>query len=570
MRYCWTRRLRSLLPGCILVATVVLVVDIGSVRLPAQSLGRGGMVATSHALASEAGLQLLQRGGNAFDAAIAAGAVLAVVNPFMAGMGGVGGYALIYDAKTGKTEALDFIGTAPKAATLEHFQGDKLWDFSKRATDGYSAPLVPGMVAGWAALHKRGASKSWAEILAPAIAYAEKGFPVTPAVVASMTTGDMSKVRRYPYGRGLFAREGAGTVQPGDMWVQSDLAATLKAIAAEGPDTFYKGRVAKLIASHMTQNGGLITAEDLASYSAVWSEPISTTYRGFKVMTHRPGSSGMTILQWLNVLEGYDLEAMERNSPEYIHAVTEVMKLGFLDDDRHNTGKSGAKVPLDRLLSKAYAAEQRARVNLAKAQYYPAATASTISSLGEHTNHHTVIDGSHNIVTMTETLMYASGVAVPDTGLFLNNGMCYFSLDPKDPNRVEGGARPRFVMAPTIVFRQDRPYFATGAAGGWTIPQTILQTILNIIDFRLEVGRAAGGPRFILRFLENSIPYVPGTDLALDSGMPPERRTQLEALGHRIIPGREDPAGGGGNILNTILIDPRSGALWGAGIVSTW
>jgi gamma-glutamyltranspeptidase/glutathione hydrolase len=125
-------------------------------------------------------------------------------------------------------------------------------------------------------------------------------------------------------------------------------------------------------------------------------------------------------------------------------------------------------------------------------------------------------------------------------------------------------------MAPTIVFRQDRPYFATGAAGGWTIPQTILQTILNIIDFRLEVGRAAGGPRFILRFLENSIPYVPGTDLALDSGMPPERRKQLEALGHRIIPGREDPAGGGGNILNTILIDPRSGALWGAGIVSTW
>ena len=532
MRYCWKRRLHSLLPGCILVATVVLVVDTFTVRLPAQSIGRGGMVATSHALASEAGLQLLQRGGNAFDAAIAAGAVLAVVNPFMAGMGGVGGYALIYDAKTGKTEALDFIGTAPKSATLEHFQGDKLWDFSKRATDGYSAPLVPGIVAGWAALHKRGASKSWAEILAPAIAYAEKGFPVTPAVVSSMTTGDMSKVRRYPYGRSLFAREGAGTVQPGDMWVQNDLAATLKAIATEGPDTFYKGRVAKLIASHMAQNGGLLTAEDLASYTAVWSEPISTTYRGFKVMTHRPGSSGMTILQWLNVLEQYDLEAMERNSPEYIHLVTEVMKLGFLDDDRHNTGKSGAKVPLDRLLSKAYTAEQRARVNLTKAQYYPAASASTISSLGEHTNHHTVIDGNHNIVTMTETLMYASGVAVPDTGLFLNNGMCYFSLDPKDPNRVEGGARPRFVMAPTIVFRQERPYFATGAAGGWTIPQTILQTILNVIDFRLEVGRAAGGPRFILRFLENSIPYVPGTDLALDTGMPPERRKQLEALGH--------------------------------------
>ena len=361
MRYCWTRRRQSLLPRCILVVTVALVVDTVTVRLPAQSIGRGGMVATSHALASEAGLQLLQRGGNAFDAAIAAGAVLAVVNPFMAGMGGVGGYTLIYDAKTGKTEALDFIGTAPKAATLEHFQGDKLWDFSKRATDGYSAPLVPGIVAGWAALHKRGGSKSWAEILAPAIAYAEKGFPVTPAVVASMTTGDMSKVRRYPYGRGLFAREGVGTVQPGDMWVQSDLAATLKAIAAEGPETFYKGKVAKLIASHMTQrNGGLITAEDLASYSAVWSEPISTTYRGFKVMTHRPGSWGYpdsAVAQRLGGLrprgDGAQLARVHPRGDQ-------VMKLGFLDDDRHNTGKSGAKVPLDRLLSKAYTAEQRA------------------------------------------------------------------------------------------------------------------------------------------------------------------------------------------------------------------
>ena len=419
MRYCWTRRRQSLLPRCILVVTVALVVDTVTVRLPAQSIGRGGMVATSHALASEAGLQLLQRGGNAFDAAIAAGAVLAVVNPFMAGMGGVGGYTLIYDAKTGKTEALDFIGTAPKAATLEHFQGDKLWDFSKRATDGYSAPLVPGIVAGWAALHKRGGSKSWAEILAPAIAYAEKGFPVTPAVVASMTTGDMSKVRRYPYGRGLFAREGVGTVQPGDMWVQTESAATLKAIAAEGPETFYKGKVAKLIASHMTQNGGLITAEDLASYSAVWSEPISTTYRGFKVMTHRPGSSGMTILQWLNVLEGYDLEAMERNSPEYIHVVTEVMKLGFLDDDWHNTGKSGAKVPLDRLLSKAYAAEQRARVNLAKRSTTPPPRLPRRSVPSASTqNHHTVIDGSHNIVTMTETLMYASAWRFRTPGCF--------------------------------------------------------------------------------------------------------------------------------------------------------
>jgi gamma-glutamyltranspeptidase / glutathione hydrolase len=554
--------------SAMLVVTIVSGVVV--VSLPAQSIGQNGMVATSHPLASDAGLRLLKQGGNAFDAAIAAGAVLAVVNPFMAGMGGVGGYALIHDARSGKTEALDFIGTAPKNATLEHFRGDKLWDFSKRATDGYLAPLVPGMVAGWAAVHKRGASKSWAEILQPAIEYAEHGFPVTPAVVRSMTTGEMSKARRYRYGRTLFAGVSSETVQPGDIWVQKDLAQTLKAIAAEGPEAFYKGSIAKKIAQHFAENDGLITAEDLVGYQAIWSAPIETTYRGFRVATHRPGSSGMTILQWLNVLEGYDLEAMERNSAEYIHLVSEVMKLGFLDDDRYNTGKVGAKVPLERLSSKEYAAQQRAKLNLARAQFYPPNSPATVSTLGEHTNHHTVIDKHHNVVTMTETLMYASGVAVPGTGLFLNNGMCYFSLESGDANRIEGGTRPRFVMSPTVVFRHGRPYFATGAAGGWTIPQTILQTILNVIDFRMDMSRAAGGPRFILRYLENSIPYVPGTDLSLDNGIREPVRKELEARGHRVIPARDETTPGGGSVLNSILIDPRNGVLWGGGGVVTW
>jgi gamma-glutamyltranspeptidase/glutathione hydrolase len=563
----WNSRGNWLAPA----ALALILCDTLAVSLPGQSIGRNGMVATSHPLASDAGLRLLRQGGNAFDAAIAAGAVLAVVNPFMAGMGGVGGYALIHDAKSGKTEALDFIGTAPKNATVEHYRGDKLWDFSKRATDGHLAPLVPGMVAGWAALHKRGGSKSWSEILQPAIEYAESGFPVTPAVVRSMTTGEMSKARRYSHGREIFSGSAPSTVQPGEIWIQKDLAATLKMIAAKGPDAFYRGDIAKRIAQHFAENGGLMTADDLASYEAIWSQPLETTYRGFRVATHRPGSSGMTILQWLNVLEGFDLEAMERNSAEYIHLVSEVVKLGFLDDDRYNTGKLNGKVPLGRLLSKEYAAEQRARLNLERAQFYPPNSPASISTVGEHTNHHTVIDKDHNVVTMTETLMYASGVVVPGTGLFLNNGMCYFSLEPGDANRIEGGTRPRFVMSPTIVFRHDRPYFATGAAGGWTIPQTILQTILNVIDFRMEISRAAGGPRFILRYLENSIPYVPGTDLSADSGIREPVRKKLEEMGHRVIPGREDEtSGGAGNVLNSILIDPRYGTLWGGGGVVTW
>jgi gamma-glutamyltranspeptidase/glutathione hydrolase len=535
-----------------------------------QTIARNGMVATHHPLATQAGLRILQQGGNAADAAIASAAVLAVVNPFMCGLGGVGGYAMVYDAKTGKTEALDFIGDAPKAATLDKFRGDRLWDFAKTSTDGYLAPVVPGILAGWAALHDRYGSMTWAQILAPAIDYAENGFPLTPAVAGQIASTDFGKVTTYPYGRSIFSNPDGSLLRAGDIWVQKDLAATLKQIAAKGPVEFYKGEIAKKIAGHMHDNGGLITAADLAAYEAHWSQPIETTYRGYRVLTVRPGSSGMTVLQDLNILEGFDLEAMGRNSADYIHTVAEAEKLGFLDDDQYNTGRMGAPVPLDKLLSKEYAATQRARINSKQAQYYPPYRPGSISQLGEHTNHHTVIDKNHNIVTITQTLMYPSGVVVPETGIFLNNGMCYFSLDANDPNHVEGGARPRFVMSPVIVFRFDKPYFATGAAGGWTISQTILQTILNLIDFRLTPDQAAAPPRFILRYLANSIPYVPGTDLTLDPGISDEVRKQLEARGHRIIKPRENPTAGFTPVLNTIVIDPKTGALWSGGGAAGW
>jgi gamma-glutamyltranspeptidase/glutathione hydrolase len=477
---------------------------------------------------------------------------------------------MVYDAKTGKTETLDFIGDAPKAATLDKFRGDRLWDFSKNATDGYLAPVVPGILAGLAALHDRYGSMSWAQILAPAIDYAEHGFPLTPAVANQIASPDFGKVTTYPYGRAVFSTPSGALLHAGDIWVQKDLAELLKLIAAKGPAEFYKGEIARKIAKHMRENGGLMTEEDLAAYQAHWGLPIETMYRGYRVTTVRPGSSGMTILQDLNILEGFDLESMGRNSADYIHTVSEVEKLGFLDDDEYNTGRIGASVPLDKLLSKEYATAQRARVNAKQAQYYPPYRPGSISKLGEHTNHHTVIDKNHNIVTMTQTLMYPSNVVVPGTGVFLNNGMCYFSLDPNDPNHVEGGARPRFVMSPVIVFRGEKPYFATGAAGGWTIPQTVLQTILNLIDFRLTADVAAAPPRFILRYLSNSIPYVPGTDLTIDPGIPDDVRKELEARGHRIITPRENPAPGFTPILNTIVIDPKSGALWSGGVAAWW
>jgi len=530
----------------------------------AQSvIGRNGMVTTSHHLASQAGLRILQQGGNAFDAAVAAAAVLAVVNPFMAGIGGVGGYALLYDAKTGQTFALDFIGNAPQAATVEMYRGDKQWDFAKRATDGYLSPIVPGIVAGWAAIHERFGSLSWEKIMAPAIEYVEKGFPLTSGVARSMITGEMSKVRRYQYGRRIFSNE-SRPWKTGEIWVQKDLTVTLKAIAAKGAEEFYKGETAKKIAKHFQENGGLITEEDLAAYQVRWSEPISTTYRGYRILTHGPGSSGMTILQWLNILEGFDLEAMGHNSGEYIHIVTEAMKLGFLDDDRYNTGMPRPDTPVQRLISKEYAVEQRGRIDGGKAQFYPAYTPETVSALGEHTSHHTVVDKDQNIVTITQTLMYASGVVVPETGIFFNNGMCYFHLEHGHQDQLKGGVRPRFVMSPTIFFRGEKPVFALGATGGWTIPQTIFQTVLNFIDFRMEVQRAASGPRFILSYLRNSIPYVPGTNLTV-SGISNEAKKYLEARGHRLIDSKRSS-----RALNAIFIDPKTGSLWGSRTAATW
>jgi gamma-glutamyltranspeptidase / glutathione hydrolase len=559
---------RRWVAGTLVVGMAVLGLPAYRAELPAQTIGRHGIVSTSHPLASTAGLRVLQQGGNAVDAAVASAAVLAVANPFMAGLGGVGGYALVYDAASGRTETLDFIGTAPQAARRELYLGDKLWDFGRRATDGYLAPVVPGILAGWAALHERYGRLPWAQVLAPAIEYARDGFPLTSSVARSMTTGEMSKVRRYPYGRSIFSN-GNDAWQAGEMWVQQDFATTLEAIARGGAKEFYKGSIAKKIAEDMARNGGLITLEDLANYEAVWRTPISTTYRGYDVLTQRPGSSGITILQWLNVLEGYDLERLGRNSPEYIHLVAEVEKLGFLDDDRYNTGRLSAKIPLERLISKEYAAQQRERIDLERAQFFEPLSPASISTLGEHTSHHTVVDKDHNIVTITQTLMYASGVVVPETGVILNNGMSYFSLED-DGNRIEGGERPRFVMSPVIVFRGGKPFLAVGAAGGWTIPQTILQTILNVVDFRMDVGRAAGGPRFILRFLRNSIPYVPGTDLELDGGISAEVRQKLESKGHRLVAATPPDDSGATRALNAVVIDPKSGALWGAGGAVAW
>ena len=549
--------------GAVLTAVAGLSWGLaGSGARPAEAsvMGANGMVVTSHPLAAQAGLRILQAGGNAFDAAVASAAVLAVVEPLMSGLGGVGGYALIHHAETGAVRSLDFIGAAPAAADPEAFSaGSRLWDRTHPARDSFLAPLVPGNLAGWAALLEEYGSMSWTEVLAPAIGYAEDGFAVTPAVSGAFgTSGFGADVARYPYGAGIFFK--AGQPWPvGEILKQPDLAKTLRAVAEGGPGVFYGGALAETFARTFRDNGGLLTGEDFRSYEARWSEPLRTTYRGYTVYSQPPGGSGMTVLQTLNILEQFDVAALEHNSPEFVHLVAEALKLAFVDEDGWNTGKDYAEIPLDRLLSKEYAAEQAARINPDRAQFHAAVrSASDLPTAVEHTTHHTVVDRDHNVVTITQTLMLPAGVVVPETGVIFNNGMSYFSLDPDDVNRIEAGQRPRFVMSPTIVTRFDKPYFALGSAGGWTIPQTILQVLVRALDYDMDAAAAVDAPRFVVRYLDNSIPYLPGTDLVLEKDFPAEVAEALNGRGHRL----REPANRLG-MLNAIRIVPGSGVLSG-------
>lgn len=540
----------------------ITLVFASAVRRPADGAGMSvnGMVVTSHPLAAQAGLRILQAGGNAFDAAVASAAVLAVVEPLMSGLGGVGGYALIHDAETGAIRSLDFIGAAPAAADPEAFTaGSQLWDRTHPARDSFLAPLVPGNLAGWAALLEEYGSMSWAEVLAPAIAYAEDGFAVTPAVSGAFgTSGFGADVARYPYGAGIFFQDGKAW-PVGEILKQPDLANTLEAIAEGGPEAFYGGTLAESFTQFFQDNGGILTVDDFRNYRARWGEPLSTTYRGYTVYSQPPGGSGMTVLQTLNILEQFDVPALEHNSPEFIHLLAEAMKLAFVDEDTWNTGKDYAEIPLDRLLSKDYAKEQAARIDLERAQFHAAVRpADSLPTAVEHTTHHTVVDRDHNVVTITQTLMLPAGVVVPDTGVIFNNGMSYFSLDPEDVNRIEGGQRPRFVMSPTIATRFGEPYFALGSAGGWTIPQTILQVLVRALDFDMDAATAVDAPRFVVRYLANSIPYMDGTDLVLERDFSDEVREALNGRGHRL---REPPSRIG--MLNAIRIVPGSGVLSG-------
>ena len=497
-----------------------------------------GMVATSQPLASAAGLRILQQGGNAVDAAVAAAAVLCVVEPMMVSPGG-DLFALVWDAKKKELKALNASGRSPKAASIDEF---KKRGFTKIPQHGIHTVTVPGAVDGWAKLLERYGTMKLADVLQPAIEYAEHGFPVSDVISADWDNANQYKANAdfaatfLPSGKPL---------APGEIFTNKNLANSLKLIAAKGRDVFYKGELAAKIVKFAQAQGGLHTAEDFANHTSNWLDPISTTYRGNTVYELPPNNQGLAVLEMLNILEGYDVKSLGHNSAEYLHLLVEAKKLAYADRAWHIADPAFYKAPLDKLLSKEYAAELRKKIDAGKA----GSDTPPSSRGGEDTVYLTVVDKDHNAVSFIQSIFsaFGSGLVAGDTGIVLHNRGAGFSFDPNNPNKLEGGKRPFHTLIPAMVFRDGTPWLTFGLMGGDMQAQGHAQVLLNLIDFGMDVQQAGEQARF--RHFESG--------LALESAIGSDVRKALEAKGHKLTMA---PGMFGG--YQAILIDPKTGALF--------
>jgi gamma-glutamyltranspeptidase/glutathione hydrolase len=509
-----------------------------------------GLVASPHYLATTAGLQVLQRGGNAVDAAVTTNAVLNVVYPHMCSLGG-DAFWLIYPVEEGRLRALNASGRAPYAATRTFFEERGLTSIPRR---GLLPVTVPGVVDGWRVALETYGSMSLAQALEPAIAYAQDGFPVS-ARLSHWIEQHAEVLLNYPTSARIFLKEGRAP-RPGEILRQGDLARSLRTIAEEGDEAFYRGRIAKAIVRFCAENGGLLSAQDLADHRSDWVEPIGTTYRGYTVYEFPPNTQGLAALLALNIVEGFDLPSQERQSAEYLHLLIEAKKLAFADRDRYISDPDFIDIPVKELLSKEYAAARRPLIDTRHA----ARQVSAGNPPGGDTVHLCVVDGRGNAVSLIQSIYFAfgCGVVAGDTGIILQNRGAYFSLDPSHVNRLDPHKRPFHTLTPAMIFQDDRPYVVLGTMGGDGQPQTHLQVISNIVDFSLDAQEAIEAPRWLSgRFLLGD----PVDVLNVEGRFPTRVLDGLAAKGHRIKV-LEDWAEVMGHA-QAIMIAPDSGVLMG-------
>lgn len=500
-----------------------------------------GMVVSAHPLASEAGLMMLQQGGNAVDAAVASTLAISVVEPFSAGIGG-GGFLLFFEAEAGQMHSLDFRERAPLAAT-ETMYLDELGEPEPRASlDGHRAVGVPGTVAGLVEVHQRYGVLPWEEVVEPALRLAEDGFAVHQRFVDAVERRQ-EVLLANPAAREVFTREGE-LYEVGERLQQPQLATTLRRLA-ENPRDFYEGEIAGAIAADMAAYGGLVTREDLAAYEPIWRDPVCGKFRQFEVCAMGPPSSGgVHLLQILNLIGDRPIEAQNPHHPDTVHFLAEAMRIAYADRSEYLGDPDFVEVPVAALISAAYADYRRPQIDEGQARDSAQVTAVDPSRLNQvwespETSHLTVVDGDGNGVSLTFTVNggFGAGVVAAGTGILLNNEMDDFSVAPGVPNlyglvggeanAIAPGKTPLSSMTPTIVLEENQLRLALGSPGGSTIITTVLQVLLNVLVYELDVATAIAAPRFHHQWLPDRL-------LLQEEGFASETVENLRQRGHEI------------------------------------
>ncbi|WP_028585321.1 gamma-glutamyltransferase [Desulfogranum mediterraneum] len=532
-------RLALLACGALLIqAQLVLAAAIieGERMHPVQ--GTRGMVVTSHFLATQSAQEVLKRGGNAIDAAVTAAFSLAVTQPRSGNIGG-GGFMLISSEKKDEVVAIDYREKAPAKAYTEMFLDQDGHADNQLSRFSHQSAGVPGTVAGLALALEKYGTITLQEAMAPAIKLAEEGFIVTPRFSEGLKA-KQKRLQQWDSSRKLFYKADGSFYEPGDLFVQQDLAATLKRISAQGPREFYTGRTAELLVAEMERHGGMITMEDMKNYQPAIRTPIHGSYRGYDIYSMSPPSSGGThVVQILNILEGYPIADYGHNSARTIHLMAEAMKRAYADRSLYLGDEDFVQIPLKGLTSKAYAASLRETLN--QEQATPSKTILPGTPVGYESNettHFSITDQYGNAVSTTYTInfSYGSGIAVEGAGFLLNNEMDDFSAKPGSPNgygliggkanKIEPNKRMLSSMSPTIVKDKGKNFLVTGSPGGSRIITTTLQVIMNVIDHGLNIQSAVAAPRVHHQWLPDEI--------RIEEGISPDTIAKLQQMGHAV------------------------------------
>ncbi|MFC3122989.1 gamma-glutamyltransferase [Agaribacter flavus] len=517
-----------------------------------EVIAQHGMVATSQPLASQVGLDVLKNGGNAIDAAIAANAMLGLVEPTGCGIGG-DLFAIVWDAKSKRLYGLNASGRSPQSLTKEYFKEQGL---SKIPKYGSLPVSVPGAVDGWFMLNERFGSRDMAELLAPTIEYARNGFPVSE-LIAHYLSLSQERLGHYPGFTETYTVDGK-TPSKGQIFSNPNLAATYEKIASGGRDAFYKGDIARTIDAFMKKQGGFLSYQDMAAHYSEWVDPVSTSYRGYDVWELPPNGQGIAALQILNVLELYDIEGMGRDSPEFIHTFVEAKKLAFEDRAKFYSDPMFNEIPVGKLISKDYAKERQQLIS-------PDRAAKRVDAgLNEgDTIYLTVADKFGNMVSLIQSNYrgMGSGMIPTDLGFMLQNRGEMFALKDGHYNEFAPGKRPFHTIIPAFVTKNSKPLMSFGVMGGGTQPQMHAQIIVNMIDFGMNLQEAGDAPRIL--HSGSSTPegdlMTDGGYVSLESGFSAKTRRELMKKGHKL----QDVVGAYGGY-QAILFDQEQGVYYGA------